>query len=365
MSSLLRTPLFDWHVAHGGRIVEFGGWEMPVQYTGIVDEHLAVRQAAGLFDISHMGRLRFTGPQAAAFLNHILTNDVSRLKSGQVRYALVCNDAGGVLDDVLVYRLAEVYWLVVNAANREKIVNWLTTRRANWEVHIADTTAATGMLALQGPATPRVLPPADAAVWSQLKYYAVAEGCSLAEPALLSRTGYTGEDGCELIVPREQLLGVWEALLARGRELGVRPCGLGARDTLRLEAAMPLYGHELTERIDPLTAGLAFAVKLDKPDFVGKAALLQIAQQTDRPQRVGLKLAGRRVAREGCRVYAGDTAVGEVTSGTFSPTLQMPIAMAYLAPSQATAGTSVDIDIRGKREPATVVPLPFYKRSPA
>lgn len=362
MPGLLHTPLYEWHVAHGGRLVEFGGWDMPVQYTGIVEEHLAVRQAAGLFDISHMGRLRFTGAQAGPFLDALLTNDVAGLRVGQARYALLCNEQGGILDDVLVYRLETAYWLVVNAANREKILRWLVQHQSGWDVHLEDWTFKTGMLALQGPHAAEVLPPPDAAVFQALKSFGVVERCSLAEPALLSRTGYTGEDGCEWIVPRDSLRAVWETLLERGRELGLRPCGLGARDTLRLEAALPLYGHELSESIDPLTAGLAFAVKLHKPHFVGKAALEQRARAGLSQQRVGLKLAGRRIPREGCAVCVGEQTVGTVTSGTFSPTLQVPIALAYVAPAYAPAGTAVEVDIRGKREPATVVPLPFYKR---
>ena len=362
MSTLLRTPLYDWHVAHGGRMVEFGGWEMPVQYAGIVEEHHAVRNAAGLFDISHMGRLRFKGADACRFLDAVLTNDVSKLRAGQVRYALVCNEAGGVLDDVLVYRFDDVYWLVVNASNREKIVAWLEGHRAAFDVRIEDLTLLTGMIAVQGPHAASALGEDDLALWQTLKYYTATIG-DLASGAIVSRTGYTGEDGCELIVPREATTLVWEKLIARGAASGVRPCGLGARDTLRLEAAMPLYGHELTEQIDPLTAGLSFAVKLDKPDFIGKAALVAIAKRTDRPVRVGLKLDGRRIAREGCAVFVGEHRIGDVTSGTFSPTLQQPIAMAYVAPPHAAVGTAVEIDIRGKREAASVASLPFYKRA--
>lgn len=362
MSNLLRTPLFDWHVAHGGRMVEFGGWDMPVQYTGIIEEHQAVRHAAGLFDISHMGRLRFTGPDACRFLDYVLTNDVARLQPGQVRYSLVCNEQGGVLDDVLVYRLDGAYWLVVNASNRLKIVDWLQRHRPAFDVQMEDLTAATGMIALQGPQAAAALDDEDARRLKSLKYYTAFAGTTLSSSSVLSRTGYTGEDGCELIVPAELLRPVWEQLLARGASSGLRPCGLGARDTLRLEAAMPLYGHELTENVDPFTAGLAFAVKLDKPDFLGRQALAAIAQRTDRSVRVGLKLGGRRIAREGCPVFAGSERIGEVTSGGYSPTREQPIAMAYVAPHAAAVGTNVEIEIRGKREAATVAALPFYKR---
>jgi aminomethyltransferase len=365
MTDLLRTPLYDWHVAHGGRMVEFGGWEMPVQYTGIVDEHHAVRKAAGLFDISHMGRLRFTGSQACALLDHIVTNDVSKLQLGQVRYALVCNEAGGVLDDVLVYRLPDCYWLVVNASNRLKIVDWIQSHLGSFQTTMQDLTRETAMIAVQGPQSLAALTAQEAAAWKTLKYYGVLTDAAAVGPEvrLLSRTGYTGEDGCELIVPADQAVAVWDRLLSLGVAVGARPCGLGCRDTLRLEAAMPLYGHELNESIDPLTAGLQFAVKLDKPDFLGKAALVEIAKRTDRPVRVGLQLAGRRIAREGAAVFIGDNRIGEVTSGTFSPTLDKAIAMAYVSPNSSSIGTSVEVDIRGKRESATIVKLPFYQRA--
>lgn len=331
MPTLLRTPLFDWHAAHQGRLVEFGGWEMPVQYAGIVAEHHAVRNGAGIFDISHMGRLRFTGPDACAFLDRILTNDVSKLRVGQVRYSLVCNASGGILDDVLVYRLPSAYWLVVNASNRLKIVTWLKAHEGTHDVSWDDLTLSTGMLAVQGPNAVSTLAPELASIWSRLKYYSVTTDGMDAEDelSLLSRTGYTGEDGYELIVPADQLVSRWENLLERAREHGVtlQPCGLGSRDTLRLEAAMPLYGHELSESIDPLTAGLEFAVKFDKPDFIGKAALIELAQQTNRRVRIGLELSGRRIAREGSEIRVDGAHCGIVTSGTFSPTRDRSISM--------------------------------------
>ncbi len=356
--ALLRTPLYHWHVAHQGRMVEFGGWEMPVQYRSIIDEHQAVRQAVGLFDISHMGRFRFRGSDACQFLDHVLTNDVSKLKVGQVRYSLVCNDAGGILDDVLVYRLPQEYWLVVNASNRLKIFAWLQSHQAGFSDDWEDLTLSTGMIAVQGPQAAAVLSETERAAFESLGYYTVT---TTADDFLLSRTGYTGEDGCEFIVPAAQTETVWQRLAENAGTTPV-PCGLGARDTLRLEAAMPLYGHELNEQIDPLTAGLNFAVKLNKPDFIGKAALTEIARRKDRKVRVGLELAGRRIAREGCAIFSGDQAVGEVTSGTFSPTLERSISMGYVEPASAATGTALEIDVRGKRETATVVALPFYRR---
>jgi aminomethyltransferase len=355
---LLRTPLYDWHVAHGGRMVEFGGWEMPVQYSTIVAEHHAVRNTAGLFDISHMGRLDVRGPQALDLLERLVTCRVDNLAVNQIRYALVCRDDGGILDDVLVYRLTEGYRLVVNAGNRRKLIPWLTRQQQGFNCQLADRTADAVMLALQGPRAVSLLQPLTPIDLSSMKYYTGATTEIDAVPVYLSRTGYTGEDGFELVLdPRAA-----SALADRLLSAGAVPCGLGARDTLRLEAAMPLYGHELTEAIDPFTAGLDFAVKLDKPHFIGKPALEQLAKRTDRKQRIGLQLAGKRIAREGALVMRGEQEVGTVTSGTFSPTLEKSIAMAYVAPDAASPGTALEVDIRGKREPAVVVPLPFYKR---
>lgn len=362
MPGLLRTPLFDWHVSHGGRMVEFGGWEMPVQYTGIVEEHHAVRKQAGIFDISHMGRLRFTGPDAERFLDYIVTNDVTAIREGQVRYALICQTLGGVLDDVLVYRLPDALWLVVNASNRLKILDWLKQHQTGFDVEIDDLTTSTGMIAVQGPQSRTVLASPDATTWDALKYYGVNQGTSYSREGMLSRTGYTGESGFEVIVPAAATVTVWEDLLTRGQSVGLKPCGLGSRDTLRLEAAMPLYGHELTDKIDPITAGLDFAVKLQKKDFVGKTALTEIAGRSDHYVRVGLALSGRRIAREEAAVFQGEKPVGIVTSGTFSPTLEQAIAMAYVIPSASEVGTPLEVDIRGRREAATVVKLPFYSR---
>lgn len=370
--ALLRTPLFQWHRDHGGRIVEFGGWEMPVQYTSIVEEHHAVRGAAGLFDISHMGRLAFRGKDASAFLNHLLTCRVDQLIDGQIRYGLVCDAAGGVLDDILVNRIGgQSFGLVVNASNREKIVDWINQHTGDVlslgaeppDVVMDDQTMSTAMIAVQGP---QALPLINSITKSDLSLMRFYTGQPMKIEGIhgfISRTGYTGEDGFELIVPAASAVGLWETLIAAGAPLGLKPCGLGCRDTLRLEAAMPLYGHELSENVDPLTAGLGFAVKFDKPEFIGREALFVIKEQPNRPVRVGLQLESRRIAREHSEVFAGNERIGEVTSGTFSPTREQSIAMAYVASSCSAPGTEVEIDIRGKREPATVVPLPFYKRA--
>lgn len=344
-------------------MVDFAGWEMPVQYSSIVPEHHAVRRAAGIFDIAHMGRLKFTGPDAAKFLDYLITNDVPSLAVGQIKYALVTNDAGGILDDVLVYRLADSYLLVVNASNRQKILEWIDTHRAGFQVTVEDQTVPQFMLALQGPKAHALLQPLVDVDLAQIKYYFGTPARVLGQPAFVSRTGYTGEDGFEVIVAAGQALALWETLIGAGTPIGLLPAGLGCRDTLRLEAGMPLYGHELNETIDPFTAGLAFGVRLDAGDFVGRTALVAAKANADRMRRVGLELAGKRIAREGALVFADDQQVGRVTSGTFSPTLEKSIAMAYIPTAHAAVGTALTIDIRGQREPATVVKLPFYKRA--
>ena len=354
-----RTPLFDWHVSHDARMVDFAGWDMPVQYTSITDEHTAVRTAAGLFDISHMGRLSFGGPDALDLLQHVYTNNVATLKDGQARYGLVCNEHGGIRDDVLVYRWPYGFAMVVNASNRAKIVDWLTRHKGSRQVDILDQTQATAMVAVQGPKAVALAKGLTDADPSQLPYYYATPTRYRDKPCVVSRTGYTGEDGLEFMVSAGQAVQLWEDLLGRG----AKPCGLGARDTLRLEAGMPLYGHELSEEIDPFQAGLGWAVKMDKGDFIGRHALERRRQDKTLWQRVGLELTGKRLAREGAPVFANGTEVGRVCSGTFAPTLQKAIAMAYIKPEATAPGTAVAVDVRGKMETAHVVALPFYKRA--
>jgi aminomethyltransferase len=364
--TLARTPLFDWHAAHGARLVDFAGWEMPVQYTSIVEEHKATRSAATLFDVSHMGRFWFEGDGAAALLDRLLTRQVAGMPEGKVRYSLMCNRAGGILDDVLVYSLRDenkkpFHFLVVNASNRETIAAWVREHLPE-SVKFRDETVETAMIAAQGPLALAIVKDALGVDASQLGYYTAKVMQILGKDAIVSRTGYTGEDGCELVVYANQAARLWEELYNVGHPRGLIAAGLGARDTLRLEAAMPLYGHELSEQIDPLTAGLNFAVNLKGRDFIGAEALREIAKRGDLKQRVGLELETRRVPREHCPIVADGKPVGEVTSGTFSPTLERSIAMGYVPREFAAPGTSLAVDIRGKHEPAQVVPLPFYKR---
>lgn len=359
-------------------MVDFAGWAMPVQYSSLVEEHHATRRAAGLFDVSHMGRFRITGLGAAAFLDRLVTRRVADLEIGQIRYALVCNEQGGILDDVLVYRLPEAdgrpfFWMVVNASNREKIAAWIKAQlqqQAPTEVGFRDETSETAMIAIQGPHALEISRPFVEVDPATLGYYTGAVTQALGQWAIVSRTGYTGEDGCEVIVPAEVGVKLWQAILKQGQSMavsepGVKPAGLGARDTLRLEAAMPLYGHELSENIHPLQAGLKFAVNLKDRDFIGRDAIARAAEDAATPLRVGLEISGRRAARQGYALFAGDRQVGEVTSGAFSPTLDRPIALGYVAPEFSKPGTQLEVDIRGRREAAAVVKLPFYRREPS
>ncbi len=293
----MQTVLHDWHASHGARMVDFGGWDMPVQYTTIMDEHAAVRSAAGIFDVSHMGRLSFGGPDALGLIQRVFTNNAATMKDMQARYGLICNDAGGIRDDVLVYRWPYGYAMVVNASNREKIVAWIHDSKGSLDVQITDQTLDTCMIALQGPralALSQGLLETDPAA---LGYYHAAPTRFAGQGCVVSRTGYTGEDGLEFMVSKTQGLQLWEELIKRG----AKPCGLGARDTLRLEAAMPLYGHELTEEIDPFQAGLGWAVKLDKGDFRGREALIERQRDHRLPKRVGLELLASALPVKGRR----------------------------------------------------------------
>jgi aminomethyltransferase len=377
--TLLKTPLFDWHVARGARMVDFAGWAMPVQYTSIIEEHSATRNSVAITDISHMGRLRFEGPGAAVFLAEMLTRRVADMELGQIRYSLVTNDSGGILDDVLAGYYHDAYgqpfyMVVVNASNREKIVDWfhahLPRERAEIpgrEVVFTDLSRLWAMFAIQGPKSIDVLQPLVNVDLQWMRYYRGAR-VQLLHPAaerqggIVSRTGYTGEDGFELSLGAEIAPAIWQAIMELGKPLGIIPCGLGARDTLRLEAGMPLYGHELDEQINPIEAGLAFACHLTGYDFPGREALLQIQQQPPTRVRIGLEMAGQRVPRQGYPILYNGQPAGEVTSGTFSPTLKKPIAMGFVCPSAAKPGLELKVDLRGRPETAHVIELPFYQR---
>jgi aminomethyltransferase len=338
---------------------------MPVQYSTIVEEHLAVRQRVGLFDISHMGRLTFDGPGVLEWLERVTTNQVSKLADHQIQYSLITNDQGGVLDDILVYRQPFAYLVVCNASNRDRVVAQLEGNRGGAAGTFRDRTLGSAMIAIQGPKALEVLQPLFNQSLDPLRYYHLTMGRLLDRiDTVISRTGYTGEDGFELIVGAGSALEIWTALLESGQVHGIKPCGLGARDTLRLEAGMPLYGHELSELINPYSAGVGWSVKLHKGEFVGQSAL-RLLKESPGPTRVGLVLEGRRIARQGMAVLAGGRQVGTVTSGTFSPTLQVSLAMALVDQDAAAIDTALAVDIRGHRDSARVVKLPFYRRQPA
>jgi aminomethyltransferase len=358
------TPLTDTHRALGARIIEFGGWMMPVQYGSIIEEHRAVREAVGLFDLSHMGELYVEGPDAGPALAAALVSDPPSLAIGRAHYSMICTPTGGIIDDLIVYRLAEARFLVVaNAGNAAVVSDALAERLGKFKAVLDDRALATGLLAVQGPRAGDVLAPLTDIDLGALRYYAIAEGTVAGIPALVARTGYTGEDGFEVFVDTDVTGELWTVLLAAVQAHGGLPIGLGARDTLRLEAGMPLYGNELDLDTNPFEAGLGRVVKLEKADdFVGKAALERIARDGPARRLVGLIVEGRGIARHGYPVYSGERRTGVITSGTQSPTLGVPIAMAYVAPGDAEPGTVVDVEIRGARVPARVVALPFYKR---
>jgi aminomethyltransferase len=361
---LHETALIDVHRAAGARLIEFGGWLMPVQYTGILEEHKAVRERAALFDLSHMGELFVEGDDAGDALAAALITDPRTLAVGRAQYSMIVAPDGGVIDDLIVYRLGPERFLVVaNAGNAAVVSDELAHRLDGWKAVLDDRSLATSLVAIQGPRAAEVLAPLTDVDLAALKYYAIAEGHVAGVPALVARTGYTGEDGFEVFVDWGRGPEVWEALAAAGGDAGVVPAGLGARDTLRLEAGMPLYGNELDRETNPFDAGLGRVVKLEKPgDFVGREALARIAKDGPEKRLVGLKITGRGIARHGYPVLAADRRTGVVTSGTHSPTLGAPIAMAYVAPGDGEPGTVLNVEIREQPVAAEVVPLPFYKR---
>lgn len=365
------SPLHARHEALGASFTDFGGWLMPVRYTSDLAEHHAVRTAAGLFDISHMAEFTVDGPEAGAFLDHALAGRLSALPVGKAKYSLLLAANGGIVDDVIVYRLREDGYLVIsNAGNRGAVAKALAERAEGRRALLVDVTDRYALIAVQGPAAEGILAAVDAITqvsvpWPDQKYYAWADAVFEGEPLLLARTGYTGEDGFELLVPVAAASALWDALLTAGESRGLVPAGLAARDTLRLEAGMPLYGHELSLETAPAQAGLGRVVVADKPDFVGKEALAA-GFGADGRVLAGLAGEGRRAGRAGYPVYAdaaGGEPIGEITSGALSPTLGHPVAMAYVDAAHAASGTSLFIDVRGTRLPVTVTSLPFYRRT--
>ncbi len=360
-TALRRTPLYDVHRALGAKLVEFGGWEMPVSYRGILDEHRTVRRSVGLFDVSHMGEVEVTGDAATAACQRLTTNDVRRLADGQVQYTLLCRYDGGVVDDVTLYRRSATrYFFCVNASNAGKDLAWI--REHAGDATVVDRSDETALLALQGPRAAAVLGRLTGAALDGLKAFRFADGAVAGLPVTISRTGYTGEDGFELYARAGDARRLWDALMAAGAADEIQPIGLGARDTLRLEAALALYGNELSETTTPLAAGLDRFVALDGEDFVGRDALRAVRAAGTPRRLVGLELRGAGIARHGHALTHEGKTVGEVTSGTHSPTLGRAIALAYVEAPLAAVGTALAVDIRGRAVPAAVVPTPFYRR---
>lgn len=363
-SLLKRTPLYDVHASSGAKIVDFAGWEMPVQYSGVIDEHLTVRSACGLFDVSHMGEIEVSGKRALEAVKRLMTNDVERVADGQCQYTLLCYPTGGVVDDTIVYRYnRERFLFVVNASNTNKAFEWITGQVGDIAL-VENLSAEYGQIALQGPRSTEVLRDVliDLDPDDIKHFHFVLAELSGGVEALISRTGYTGEDGFEIYLPSSDAVAAWEALMESGSELGIKPIGLGARDTLRLEMGYPLYGHELSENITPIEAGLSKYVKFDKRDFIGKDALLKQKEAGVKKTLVGLKMLEAGIPRAGYEIYSGEKKAGVVSSGTMSPSLNFGIGMGFVDPSLKAAGTEISVMIRGRFAKAAVVTIPFYKK---
>lgn len=357
-----RTPLFDVHAAAGAKMVNFAGWEMPVQYDGVIAEHNWVRSSVGIFDLTHMGEIRVLGSGALDFLQRCTTNDVSRLTPGDIQYTLICNEHGGIVDDILVYCHEWGYELVVNAANREKDLEWLLAHSQD-NVQISDVSDETALVAVQGPKSEAIVSKALDAELSEVRYYHFKTVEYNGVQLVVSRTGYTGEDGFEIYLPSDMAVDMWQQLMQAGGE-SLRPIGLGARDTLRLEMCYSLYGNEIDDTTNPFEAGLGWVVKLDAKDFIGRSALAKMKEAGVTRRLVAVGFPGenhRAIPRTGYPVYSGETEVGVVTSGTFSPTLSRPICLAYVPVELSTVGTPVSVAIRKQQVPGSVVKKPFVE----
>ncbi|MBD0379893.1 glycine cleavage system aminomethyltransferase GcvT [Paenibacillus sedimenti] len=365
MSMLKRTPLFPVYAEHGARVIDFGGWELPVQFLGIQKEHDAVRQQAGLFDVSHMGEVLIKGADSLSFLQNLTTNDVSKLEIGQCQYSLMCYPNGGVVDDLLVYKLGEDnYMLVINASNIDKDIDWMR-QNLTGNVELTNVSDETAMLALQGPHAEQILAKVTEAPIQSLKTFRFLQDVNVSGiQALVSRTGYTGEDGFELYIDKDDAIKLWNLLLGAGQHLDLVPAGLGARDTLRFEARLPLYGQELSKDISPLEAGLSFFVKLDKGDFIGRDVLVEQKAKGTPRKLVGIEMIERGIPRPHYAVFADGKQIGEVTTGTQSPTYKTNVGLALIDSAYSAQGTEVNVEIRGAQVKAKVVATPFYKRKP-
>ena len=355
--------MFRQHQQLGGKLVDFAGWEMPIQYGGVIEEYQAVRAAAGLFDVSHMGRVTVEGREAEAFLQRVTTNNVPKLAVGDAQYSMVCNPAAGILDDIFVYRLGATRFLIcVNASNRDKIVSWLFQKAPQGDIRLSDESDDLAQIALQGPHSQEILRALCPSAADALKPRQCVETDVLGTQGVVSRTGYTGEVGYELYVPSHKAVAVWEGLMKAGEKVGIKACGLGARDLLRLEVGYLLYGNDMDEQTTPLEAGAAFAVDFTKGEFVGSQALLEQKEKGPARRLIAFELLQKGVPRHEMKILADGQDIGVVTSGNLSPLLQKGIGLGYVPPKFSAVSTSFQIDIRGRLHPAVVVKLPFYKR---
>jgi len=361
MTEPIKTPFYDYHVTAGAKMIEFAGFVMPVQYTGIVAEHHAVRSNVGLFDLSHMGEFEIRGSGATAFLQRITTNNCEKLQVGQIQYSCMTLPTGGIVDDLLVYRLPEGYLLIVNAANLSKDFEWLKSHLTE-DIELIDISSKTGLLAIQGPNAQNLMSELTDYDLQEMPFYNWARSAVAGREVLFSRTGYTGEDGFEIYIPPKDASTIWESIVSKGEKHGLQLIGLGARDSLRLEMKMALYGNDIDDTTTPVEAGLSWIVDFDK-DFIGKDVIAQ--QKADKPDRrlVCMELTGKAFPRQGYEILDGEEVIGHVTSGTFSPSLNKPIAMGYVLRRKAKSGSTMQVVIRNKRFEATVVKPPFYKNT--
>ena len=358
-----RTPLIERHRRLAGKLVDFAGWEMPIQYGGVIEEYQAVRTAVGLFDVSHMGRVKVEGRDVVPFLQHVTTNNVALLQVGAAHYSMVCNPAGGIKDDIFVYRLSEARFLLcVNASNRDKIVSWLFQKAPQGDVRLSDESDQVAQIALQGPQSQEVLRPVCPDAADTLKPRHCMETEVLGSHGIVSRTGYTGEVGYELYVPSSSAGNVWDGIMKAGRDAGITPCGLGARDLLRLEVGYLLYGNDIDEETTPVEAGAEWVVDFEKGEFIGRPTLLEQKEKGPARKLVAFELLQKGVPRHGMKIFSDGQEIGVVTSGNLSPLLQKGIGLGYVPTRFSELGTEVLIDIRGRVYPAVVVKLPFYKR---
>lgn len=365
MDNLKRTALFNVHERYGGKIIEFAGWALPVQYEGIIPEHEAVRNAAGLFDVSHMGEVEVKGPQAFDFVQNLVTNDISVLRDNQVLYTLMCYPDGGTVDDLLVYKFSnDYYYLVINAGNTDKDYKWMLDNRGNYDVEIINISSYVSEVALQGPNAQEILQKLTRTNLSDIKFFYCDRNVEISGiKCLVSRTGYTGEDGFEIYTDNENIETIWEKLMEAGRALGLKPAGLGCRDTLRFEANLPLYGNELSEKITPLEAGLGFFVKLSKENFIGREALARQKEEGLKRKIVGFEMKDRGIPRHGYEVTANGENIGFVTTGYMSPTLRKNIGLALIDIKYTELGSEIEVMIRNKAAKAEIVSRKFYNKN--